>query len=181
MHRGGQSLDCEHFRGAILALYGVRWQSAGRRSHAATALCPRSATDALGEVSCLTTRSKAASRFALPPQSKRRTTETGMLFPFGGRLCAPQMRQNVQSPESQTVTQRSRLLRIPEYRDETLRPPRNSIDFGSPLPNAGEGLGVRGQALLECSRHGSESSTSTGLRDRLQPAQMPLTSSPWKL
>ncbi|MGH9429755.1 MAG: hypothetical protein ACRD2L_26005, partial [Terriglobia bacterium] len=47
-------------------------------------------------------------------------------------------------------------LRITEYSDDTLRLSKHSIDFRSPRPSAGEGLGMRGLEPLECSRHGSE-------------------------
>ena len=40
------------------------------------------------------------------------------------------------------------LVRLAEYGDETRCLSRHSIDLGSPRPNAGEGLGVRG--ILHC-------------------------------
>jgi len=115
-----RSLEIGHFRSAIRALFGVRRQSAGRRSHAATALWLRSPTKALDEVSCLTIQSKAASRFACR-RSPKDASDPGTGFvdstpeglseapdscsgvrmrPFRRRLCAPQMPQNVQSPDS---------------------------------------------------------------------------------
>ena len=68
------------------ALFGLRRQSGGRRSHAATALWLRSPTKALDEVVCLTIQPKAASRFAcrrspkdsFPLEDTLRSLETGM-------------------------------------------------------------------------------------------------------
>ncbi|HEU0006807.1 MAG TPA: hypothetical protein VFS12_12525, partial [Terriglobia bacterium] len=65
------TLEISRFRSGIRALFGVRWQSAGR-SRAATALWLRSTT-ALDEVSCLTVQSKAASRVGPPSLACRRS------------------------------------------------------------------------------------------------------------
>jgi hypothetical protein len=47
---------------------------------------------------------------------------------------------------SDTIRRIEVYLRFAGYSEELLVPWRNSIDLGSPLPNEGEGPGVRGRA-----------------------------------
>jgi len=75
--RQSLSLEFGHFGCAIRALFGLR-----RQSGAATALWLRSRTKALNEVSCLTIRSKAASRFACR-RSPRDASDPGTSFVGG--------------------------------------------------------------------------------------------------
>jgi len=81
------TMEIGRFRCAIQAVFGVRRQSEGRWSHAATALCLRCRTKALDEVSCLIIRSKAASRAGPPSLACRRSPKDasapGMSFVGG--------------------------------------------------------------------------------------------------
>ena len=66
-------MEIGRFRCAIQTVFGVRRQSEGRWSHAATALCLRCRTKALDEVSCVIIRPKAASRTGPPSLACRRS------------------------------------------------------------------------------------------------------------
>jgi len=71
------------------------------------------------------------------------------------------------------------LLRTTEYSDDSLRASKTLIEFGSPRPNAGEGLGVRGASTrLDVVASLPRPSSRAGFRELIQQRSIPLTPGP---